>query len=696
MSPGGKLGSYQIVSALGAGGMGEVWRARDPRLNREVALKLVPAGFLSDEQRVARFEREAQVLASLNHPNIAAIYGLEESDGQRALVMELVEGPTLADRLQNGPLPLEEALPIARQIAEAVEYAHEKGIIHRDLKPANVKVTPEGTVKVLDFGLAKAMAGDTPVADPDNSPTLTIQSTQLGVILGTAGYMAPEQARGAAVDRRADVWGFGVVLWEMLTGRRMFAGESVSDILSAVLHSKIDFTALPAATPASIRKLLRRCLERDRRKRLPHMGAARLEIDEALQQPPESAPPAAQERIPWLPWAIAVLSLLAGGTLWLLRPQPVPIPVAQLELNAPAGTTLGPGIHWRYAVSPDGSKLAFVAISPEGRRQLYLRNLDQPESRLVPGSEDSGAPFWAPDSRWLAFSSRTRLIKLDTQSGQVTPICPINGIGAGTWNRDGVILFGDGTGPIKRVLAAGGEAAPALELDAGREESGHRDPYFLPDGRQFLYTCFGKMTGICLASLDSKQSRYLFRQWNSPAHYVQNHEGKGYLLFVREQKLLAQEFDAGKGTLQGPAKTLVEQVGEGQCWSSANNGILVTRRFSRSSTELVWYSREGKPAKITSEPGSFEMPRLSPDGKRVVFGQADVAGGNFDLWTLDLDRGTSTRITFDPGYDLAGIWSPDGRRIAYYSNRGGERFVVERSATGLGQEETPPSRIAAA
>ncbi|MBI3694479.1 MAG: serine/threonine-protein kinase [Acidobacteria bacterium] len=435
LAAGARLGPYEIVAPLGAGGMGEVYRARDARLGRDVALKVLPEVFAKDAERMARFEREAQMLASLNHPNIAALYGLEESGGVRALVMELVEGPTLAERIESGPIPPDEAIPIARQIAEALEAAHEKGIIHRDLKPANVKITGDGAVKVLDFGLAKALDDDPGSANPANSPTISLAATRAGVILGTAAYMSPEQARGAAVDKRADIWSFGVVLYEMLTGRQTFRSDTVADTLAAVLKTDPDWSALPAGVPPGLRRLLRRCLERDRKQRLRDIGDVRLEIDEIMNAPSEqagapaplAAPRKSRERLAWAAAAALLLAVVAVSFLHF-RERPGEVRPVRFQIFPPPKTTYAT---FDYPVlSPDGRRLVFSAGATQDKPLLWLRSLDTLALQALPGADGATRPFWSPDSRFIAFFADQKLKKVDTTGAPPQTLCEV-GIGIG-------------------------------------------------------------------------------------------------------------------------------------------------------------------------------------------------------------------------------------------------------------------------
>ena len=493
ITTGSKLGPYKILAAIGAGGMGEVYRAHDTKLNRDVALKVLPAEFASDPERMARFKREAQLLASLNHTNIAAIYGLEESGGVSALIMELAEGATLADRISQGPIPLEEALSIARQIAEALEAAHEKGIIHRDLKPANVKVTPEGAVKVLDFGLAKALEGEAAEADASQSPTLSLAATKAGVILGTAAYMSPEQARGSGVDKRCDIWSFGVVLFEMLAGKKLFAGETISDTLAAVLRADVDWSVLPGDTPSSIRTLLRRCLTKDRKERMRDIGDARITITEYLANPasasaPEIVADAAHRRLrDNLGWSVAIICLFASLALGVLYFRQAPVEAPETRFEVMTSPTSEPT---SIALSPDGRLLVFVASS-EGQERLWLRPLDQIVAQPLAGTEGATLPFWSPDSRSIGFFANNKLKRIGIAGGPPQVLASASHGQGGTWKGDGVIVFAPSlTDPLNRVPALGGDPVAITRLNPPRQV-GHWFPQFLPDGRHLLYYALG-------------------------------------------------------------------------------------------------------------------------------------------------------------------------------------------------------------
>ena len=591
LTPGTRLGVYEVTAQLGVGGMGEVYRATDTKLKRHVAIKILPSSFAADPDRLARFQREAEVLASLNHPNIAAIYGLEDADGVKALVMELVEGSTLAERIAQGPIPVNEALAIARQIAEALEAAHELGIVHRDLKPANIKVRPDGTVKVLDFGLAKAMTGAVEAspygrADVSMSPTITSPAlnTGAGIILGTASYMSPEQARGKVVDKRSDVWAFGCVLYEMLTGRRAFAGDEVTDVLARVLERDVDLRAVPASVPPAVHRLLRRCLVKDPRQRLSGIDAARLEIDDALSAPPEIARAAPTGSRPWwerAAWAVAVVgaAAVAGGAAYYSRPAPAPPPEVHFEIPVTQMRFLSD-----IAISPDGRRVAFAAATPSGRDGIWVRELDAPAARLLPGTENtvpqSMSPSWSPDGRYLVFAADGNLKKVDITGGPPQTLTALGGqMGGATWNRDNVIIFASNDHGLRRISASGGEVSAVSERDTSLEEIYHDNPVFLPDGRHFLYLAWSNAKpenrAIFIGSLDSP-SRTRLMTAESNAAYSQ-----GRLLFLRADTLVAQPFDPEGRQFTGEAVALGVRVAkvaqEVGAFSVSDTGTLIYR-----------------------------------------------------------------------------------------------------------------------
>jgi eukaryotic-like serine/threonine-protein kinase len=693
MSTGARLGAYQVVAAIGAGGMGEVYRARDSRLSRNVALKVLPANLASDAHYMARFQREAQVLASLNHPHIASIYGLEESGAVRALVMELVEGPTLADRIKKGPIPLEEALEIARQIVEALEYAHEKGVIHRDLKPANVKITPEGTVKVLDFGLAKAAEQLPETPEWEDAPTLPPSMSRPGVILGTPAYMAPEQARGETADKRADIWAFGVVLWEMLCGRRLFGGATTADTLTNVLSAEIDVSKLPPSTPIGIRRLLKRCLERDRRSRLQAIGDARLEIEEYLADPAGAVLPARRQLLAWV--VAAVFAGVASGIALLHFRQALP-ESRLIKYSIPPPEKNG---YVHLAPSPDGRLFGFVAADSADQNQLWVRRLDSLDAQPLAGTAGVLLPFWSPDSRFIGFWADGKLKKIDvgtpSVAGPPQTICDAEP-GGGTWSRDGVIVFGAETG-LYRVAASGGGAKAITGLDRSKKEKALFWPSFLPDGRHFLYTVVSEQpenSGIYVGSLDSPERKRLLGD-RSNAVYVKAPSGEGYLLYLREGTLMAERFNDGKLQLVGDPSPVARQVRYDWDWaqgtfSVSENGVLVfvDGRPRVGQTQLTWFDRTGNRLGTVGEPADYGWrPYLSPDDRQVAADLRDPKSKNSDIWLIDLVRGIPSRFTFDPAEDTVPVWSPDGRRIIFNSRRSGALDLYEKDARGGAREE---------
>jgi len=700
LTTGTRLGTYEVVALIGAGGMGEVYRAHDTRLGRDVALKVLPEAFARDGQRMARFEREAKLLASLNHPNIAAIYGLEESGPIRALVMELVEGPTLAERVAGGAVPVEEALPIARQVADAVEYAHDNNVIHRDLKPANIKVKADGMVKVLDFGLAKAMSEEPSAADINNSPTLSMAATRQGVILGTAAYMSPEQAKGKTADRRADVWAFGVVLFELLTGRQAFQGDDVTEILAAVVMKEPALDALPAKTPPAIRNLVRRCLEKNLRRRLPHIGEARMTIEDVLSgatpaEPVPAAPRKSRERLLVVVAAalfVALVAALTLGALAYFRRAPAQALTMRFFVSLPdswilpaAGlTTTAP-----LAVSPDGQRVAFLARSKDGRSLLWVRALNTLAAQSLAGTENALRPFWSPDSRFLGFFAGGKLKKIDISGGPPITLCDVPDGFGGAWSRDGVIVFVPTVAsPVQKVSASGGVPTAATTLGEG--ESGHRMPFFLPDGRHFLYravTATGGSGGpIYVASLDLAQRKMLLNADSSNVLYTQ-----GHLIFLRETTLMAQPFDAERLELTGEVFPIAEQIQtQGNplagVFSASENGVLAYQTGAAGAgSQLGWFDRTGKPMGVLGGTALYSDLDLSPDGKRASVNIQE--SGNRDIWIHDVARGLRTRFTFDPAEELMSLWSPDGSRVVFNSRRKGHLDLYQKPSSGAGPEE---------
>ena len=616
IAPGTRLGPYEIVAPLGSGGMGEVYRARDAKLNREVAIKVLPAAVGQDPERLSRFRREAQTLASLNHPNIAAIYGLDEADGKLFLVLELVEGEELAERLKRGAIPIDEALEIAKQIAFALEEAHDKGIVHRDLKPANVKLTQDGKVKVLDFGLAKAYSSDASGAgsfDSGNSPTMTHAATMAGMILGTAAYMSPEQARGKPVDKRADIWAFGVVLYEMLTGQKLFDGETVSDTLAAVLTRDMDQATLPGSMPPALRQLLRRCLERNARNRLHDIADARIVIDEVLSgRRDETATGSTTAVAPsqaaggrWLFVAGALVAgLLLGAVIAAAWSKRAPADhgrplLTQFDIRAPEGTSIVRG----FAFSPDGRQIAFTARGADGRVTIWIRPFDSLTARQLPETIGARFPFWAPDSRRIGYFSPEGLKWIDTAGGSpvvVAPTSPVQDVRGAAWGADDVILFAPTfTGPLFAVRASGGTVAPATRVTDRAAIGTTRFPSFLPDGRRFVfYASPGTGTepgSIYFGRLGSLDAKLL-----GPAHSTAVFAPPGYLIYARGDSIVAHRFDDKSETLVGDPVPIIGSMGSSLTVSGlrsvavSGDGALIYRNDKRGNNQIVWVDRSGK------------------------------------------------------------------------------------------------------
>ena len=721
--PGGtRLGPYEILTAIGAGGMGEVYRARDTKLNRDVAIKVLLPAVADDPDRVARFTREAQVLASLNHPSIGAIYGFEDSGDRRALVMELVEGPTLADRIARGAIALDDALPIAKRIAEALEAAHEQNIIHRDLKPANVKVRTDGTVKVLDFGLAKALepissAGDSgALAD---SPTIAspVAMTQQGVLLGTAPYMAPEQAKGRAVDKRADIWAFGCVLYEMLTGRRAFAGDDVSDALASVIKSDPDWRLLPATTPAGVRRLLKRCLEKNPKLRLQAIGDARIEIDDALHGDAAAANASSSHaprpgKVVLLLAASAALAIVATFAIARLGRDAVPrapevtrvlIGVAsadQLRSNSPVeNLTEGRPSRTAIALSPDGRSLVFSAVRGAAQ-QLWLRPLDRLEATPIAGTDDGDNPFFSPDGAWVAFWANGALKKVPLAGGAVTTICETAALMGASWGSNNTIAFAQIGGGLWQVSAAGGTPQPLTSLGGTTNEVSHRLPQILPGNEAVIFTVsqstFPKWeeTRVVVQSLATGERKELAQ--GSDARYLST----GHLVFMRGGALLAAPFDLTRLEVTGGVVTVISDVmqaaylpnvandsGAGQFSVSASGSLVYVRGsvFPDLERSLLWVDRAGATQPLAAPRRAYFTARLSPDGNRVLVW---TSGKDRNVWIYDIARGTTTKLTTE-GRNSYGLWTADGKRVIYRPELGRENlFWKAADATGMAERLT--------
>ena len=689
------ISHYKVLEKIGEGGMGEVYRATDTKLNRDVALKILPQQFASDAQRMGRFQREAEVLASLDHPNIGQIYGIEEAGQTKALVLQLIEGPTLAERIAQGPIPVEEALKIALQMAEGLEAAHEKGVIHRDLKPANIKITPEGQVKILDFGLAKALEGETP---PDTnlsqSPTLTAAATQAGVILGTAGYMSPEQARGEATDKKADVWAFGCVLFEMLTRQATFGGKTVSDVLAGVLRIDPEWKSLPPNLHPRIRLLLERSLEKESKDRYQGIADARVDIQKALADPsgvlvqPTGDVVQAQPRriLPWLA-AIALTAIVAVVATWNLKPTEEPEPVVtrfyQELPDDQAFTRTGRPL---VAVSPDGSQIVYVA-----NRQLYLRNLEEIEARPIQGTdEDPNTPFFSPDGEWVGyFSNRDlQLKKISTIGGASVTLCDATNPYGASWGSDDTILYGQSEG-LMRVSANGG--TPLLVIPSEAPEQVH-GPQMLPGGEWMLFTLASAGSGtrwdeaqIVVQSLDSGERKILW-EGGSDARYVPT----GHLVYALEDVLFALPFDLAKLAVLGGSIPIIEGVRRAQAvnTASANYGfsdlgtLIYVVGAGGVPKSLMVVDAEGDAAALTDELRDYFRLRLSPDGKRVAV-EVTTAGGTH-IWIVDIETGIGRQLTFESSDAQYPTWTADGQTVVFQRDGGA---LYKKAADGSGEEE---------
>jgi len=676
-STGEKLGPYEISGLIGTGGMGEVYRARDERLGREVAIKV------SAERFNERFEREARAIASLNHPNICTLYDV----GPNYLVMESVDGPTLAERLNEGAIPFDEAVRIARQIADALEAAHEKGIVHRDLKPGNIKIKPDGTVKVLDFGLAKW--GASSAEQSENLPTRSMGETQAGVILGTPAYMSPEQAKGKQVDRRADIWSFGVVLYEMLSGKRLFQGETTTETLAAVIEREPRWEQVPAQA----RALLRRCLEKDPKRRLRDIGEAMV----WLESPPASlsaSPQAAKNRL----WPVASAVLFAATTVlaffYFRQSAPAaPADTVRFEIPQPDST----GFSDTFSVSPDGRKLAFIAGTAGRPPQLWVRSLDTVDARPLAGTETvSGLPFWSPDSRYIVYYVQGKLEKIEASGGPAQVLCSISAaLRGGFWTRDNKIVFSTNTAQgVQQVSSAGGTPTPVTTLASG--EFRHLYPTLLPDGRHFLYTRVRSLAvgGIYIGSLEAKpdgQDANQLLPGSSATAYASSlgFADRGSLLYVRGSTLMAQPFDSRRLELVGEGVPLAEGLSATGLSASSTDVLVYRTGGSSAGGQLTWFDRKGNKLGTAGEPSSLETnspPAVSPDGKRIAFARADQSG-NTDIWLYDAARDISSRFTFDPGDDINPVWSPDGTRIAFAGQRAGVWSIYQKDSNLAGGDQ---------
>jgi Tol biopolymer transport system component len=700
---GTRLGAYEIVASLGAGGMGEVYRARDTKLGREVAIKVLPAAFAADPERLARFEREARVLASLNHPHIAQIYGVEESGALTALVLELVEGEPLSERLRKGALPVADALSLARQIAEALDAAHERGIVHRDLKPANIVVAHDGTVKVLDFGLAKAgeTGGSAGVEGLTHSPTM-MGPTMAGVLLGTAPYMSPEQARGKTVDKRTDIWAFGCVLYEMLTGRRAFPGETSTDTIAAILEREPDWRALPASTPAHVARLLRRCLDKDPKSRLRDIGDVSFELQpavagsDAVEHVPRSADTTRRGRGfatgAAVGAAIAGLAALAfvgsrrnpDVPAWARESATFAVEAATVP-GAPAGLP-SPGI----SVSRDGRSIIWTAEGPAGRPGIWSYTVSSGETRMLPGTEGALNPFWSPDGRAIAFMAEAKLKIIDAASGAIRVIAAVPEVSAGgTWSTDGVIVYA-ARYALMQISAAGGTPKVVGGLNRTYHENSVRHPRFLPDQRHFLYVARSgrsEESGAYVGSLDGTSVRL----FDTTSHVT--YAPPGYLLYARDGALVARTFDARTFAVGAETLTVLNRVGanaggmNGHYDVSPSGVLAYFRNSTAAKAVLRWFDRSGQPREALTEPAAYSTFRLAPDDTRVAVDVESERVVGRDVWILNAAGSAPTRVTFGGTDDWQPFWSPDGRRVAFMTYRNGVSDLYVKTLTGTTPEE---------
>jgi eukaryotic-like serine/threonine-protein kinase len=696
LAPGARLGVYEVTAPIGEGGMGQVFRATDTKLKRQVAIKILPSSLAADHDRLARFQREAEVLASLNHPNIAGIYGLEEGGGTTALVMELVEGEDLSQRIARGAMPINEALPIAKQIADALEAAHERGIIHRDLKPANIKVRGDGTVKVLDFGLAKALEpAGAASASASMSPTLTSPAmTQAGMILGTAAYMAPEQARGKVVDKRADVWAFGVIVFEMLTGKPLFAADNVADTFAAILSKRPDWSQLPL----ELRPLVQAALEPDPRRRLRDIGDAFRLVSPATSRT-EGQPSRPRAAIVGM-GIVTLVAIALGLAGWLRSTPPLAAPEMRLELTLPTGAQPDFGL----ALSPDGNRLAFIVTKENGSRSAWIRELNTVEARPVAGADDldTSPVFWSPDSRWLGFSSRGTMLKADIVAGG-SPVRILSNSGqiGADWSQDGTIVFGTNpgrgaAGSIFRVAAAGGDPVQLTTVDVSRGEYAHHHPRFLPDGKHFLYLRASKMedrSGIYVGTIDATPDKQptdrLLATAFGPVFFVPSSVGpNGYLVFFRDGSLMAQRFDPLTLALSGEPQQVAAPVGSfidrALFFVSRNGTIVHAAAPPEFAVQLTWVDRQGRVLRTVGAPSVYSTAVRSPDGAKAAFVKVDIssASDKRELYLLDLERGTQTPLWFKSPVRSGAIWSPDGTRVLFAVVDDGPQ-LYERAINGI-------------
>ncbi len=707
MENGTVINQYKIISKIGAGGMGEVYKAHDSRLDREVAIKVLPAEMSKDEDRLRRFEQEAKATSALNHPNILTVYDIGEHDGSPFIVAELLDGEELRERLDEGSIPLRKVTDYAQQIVSGLSAAHEKGIVHRDLKPENLFITKDDRVKILDFGLAKLRETSTSIHGSEDATRRAM--TDPGVVMGTVGYMSPEQVRGQMTDHRSDIFSFGVILYEMLSGSKAFQGDSVVETMNAILKEDVpEFEEENRKIPPSFEKLMRRCLEKKPAQRFYSAHDLGFAL-EAMSAPTSSSgtnltttaralvdEPAAGSAWPGrLAWGIAALFLLTTvvmSALYLRRVEPRN-PTMRFSLAPPDKTSFAEA----SAISPDGQQVAFITVGTAGVTSLWIRPLASAESRMLAGTEGASFPFWSPDSRSVGFFAGNKLRKIDVAGGPSQTLAEAStDPRGGTWAPDGTILFAPNTlSPLMRVSASGGTVAEATALDAPSGQTSHRWPTFLPDGKHFIYFGRGSQTeqqGLYASSLDAKEPKFLLP--TAVTGTYTEAEGKGYLLFIRESTLMAQAFDAAKLTLSGEAITLVQGVssfpGEagptGYGAFSASTGNLIYRTGDRQTTRLTWFDRSGKALEAVTEPGDYHEPSLSADGKKVLFARQE-GSALADIYLLDMVRGSTTRLTFSSESEGSSVFSPDESHVVFFSSRSGNSDFYRKASSGAGNDE---------
>ena len=703
MIGGTQIGPYEVLSALGAGGMGEVWRAKDTRLNREVAIKVLPATFANDAERLRRFEQEALATSALNHPNILTVYDIGTHEGSPYIVAELLEGEELRDQLQRGALAPRKAIDYAAQIAGGLAAAHAKAIVHRDLKPENIFITTDGRVKILDFGLAKLRSQATATASGSDVQTQKA-ITDPGVVMGTVGYMSPEQVRGQEADHRADIFSFGAILHEMLTGRRAFLRETMAETMTAILKEEPEeITQVNSKAPPQLERIVMRCLEKKPERRFQSTSDLCFAI-EALAAPSMSsgrneaaliAASAAKrsvwrDRLPWLAGAVFGLIALAVGIAYFSR-SGYEERAVRLAFAPPQNLAFDNGLYDSVIVSPDGRIVAFTGRSADGTRQLWARPLDAMEAQPLPGTNDPLSPFWSPDSRSIGFGSQGKLKRIELAGGRPQVLCDAPRLQGGSWSRAGVIIFSPNTGAgLFQISVTGGTPTQLTDPDPARGENELRDPYFLPDGRHFLYRVLGagREKRTFVGSLDSKEVKQLLAD-DAPAVYAP----PGWLLFVRNGTLMAQAFDVNSQELKGEALQITPPTNDvsvsGIPMSVSDNGVLIWQGDRQREYQLVWFDRQGKQIGASGPPMKVSIgqaPSLSPDDKRVVIHRTDPQSQNQDIWVIDVARDLSTRLTSDPATDQLPIWSPDGEHVVFDAIRGGVRGLYKKPTSG-GNEE---------